>query len=72
MTTPRPAQSLHTRQGTRWGLKTKLILSMLFVGVVPLVASRLRASTGAALEGLEARPDGAIDAARLWRLGGAP
>ncbi|MEC4890817.1 MAG: ATP-binding protein [Nitrospira sp.] len=37
MATPRPAQSLYTRQGTRWGLKAKLILSMLFVGVVPLV-----------------------------------
>jgi hypothetical protein len=40
------------------------------LGVVPLVASGLRASTSAALEGFEVRPDGAIDAARLWRLGG--
>lgn len=33
-TTGRPQQEPH---GTRWSLKTKLILSMLFVGVVPLV-----------------------------------
>lgn len=33
MTTPRPAHVFRTK----WGLKSKLILSMLFVGVVPLV-----------------------------------
>ena len=37
MTTPRPAHPPHTTRETRWGLKTKLILSMLFVGIVPLV-----------------------------------
>ncbi|MEK7870140.1 MAG: hypothetical protein AAB271_07360, partial [Nitrospirota bacterium] len=37
MTTPRPARPPHTPRETRWGLKTKLILSMLFVGIVPLV-----------------------------------
>ncbi len=37
MITPQPAQPPLVQQGTRWGLKTKLILSMLFVGVVPLV-----------------------------------
>ncbi|NOS77634.1 MAG: HAMP domain-containing protein [Nitrospira sp.] len=37
MTTPRPARPPHTLRETRWGLKTKLILSMLFVGIVPLV-----------------------------------
>ncbi|MBX3335345.1 MAG: HAMP domain-containing protein [Nitrospira sp.] len=29
--------STTSRAGTRWGLKTKVILSMLFVGIVPLV-----------------------------------
>ncbi|HET8539440.1 MAG TPA: ABC transporter substrate-binding protein, partial [Anaeromyxobacter sp.] len=42
------------------------------LGIVPLVAAGLRASAGAALQGLAVRPDGAIDAAGLWRLGGAP
>ena len=42
------------------------------LGIVPLVASGLRASAGAALEGLAVRPDGAIDAASLWRLGAGP
>lgn len=37
MTTPKPARPPHTPRETRWGLKTKLILSMLFVGIVPLV-----------------------------------
>ena len=41
------------------------------LGIVPLVASGLRASTSASLEGLAVRPDGAIDASLLWRLGGA-
>jgi len=40
------------------------------LALVPLVASGLRASAGPALEGLVARPDGAIDGGRLWRLGG--
>ena len=40
------------------------------LGIVPLVASGLRASAGGALEGLAVRPDGAIDSAALWRLGG--
>lgn len=37
MTTPRPARPPHASRETRWGLKAKLILSMLFVGIVPLV-----------------------------------
>ena len=37
MTTPRPAHAPHTQRASRWGLKSKLILSMLFVGAVPLV-----------------------------------
>lgn len=37
MTTPRPARPPHAPRETRWGLKAKLILSMLFVGIVPLV-----------------------------------
>jgi len=41
------------------------------LALVPLVASGLRASAGPALEGLVARPDGAIEGGRLWRLGGA-
>jgi peptide/nickel transport system substrate-binding protein len=41
------------------------------LGIVPLVAAGLRASTGASLQGLVVRPDGAIDVASLWRLGGA-
>jgi peptide/nickel transport system substrate-binding protein len=41
------------------------------LGLVPLVASGLRASAGPALQGLSPRPDGAVDVGRLWRLGGA-
>ncbi|ULA64532.1 MAG: HAMP domain-containing protein [Nitrospira sp.] len=37
MTTPRPARAPRTPRETRWGLKSKLILSMLLVGIVPLV-----------------------------------
>ncbi|MCC6140137.1 MAG: HAMP domain-containing protein [Nitrospira sp.] len=37
MTTPKPAHAPQTTRETRWGLKSKLILSMLFVGIVPLV-----------------------------------
>jgi peptide/nickel transport system substrate-binding protein len=40
------------------------------LGIVPLVATGLRASAGAALEDLPARPDGAIDTGRLWLLRG--
>lgn len=41
------------------------------LALVPLVASGWRASLAPALEGLAARPDGVIDLAELWRLGGA-
>jgi peptide/nickel transport system substrate-binding protein len=40
------------------------------LGLVPLVATGWRASLGPALEGLVARPDGALDLAELWRVGG--
>lgn len=39
------------------------------LGLVPLVAAGWRASLGPALEGLTARPDGAVDLAGLWRVG---
>jgi hypothetical protein len=39
------------------------------LGLVPLVAAGWRASLGPALEGLAARPDGAVDLAGLWRVG---
>lgn len=42
------------------------------LGIVPLVASGLRASAGPALEGLSPGPGPALDLADLWRLGGAP
>ncbi len=40
------------------------------LALVPLVAVAPRASRGPALEGLAARPDGVVDLAALWRLGG--
>jgi peptide/nickel transport system substrate-binding protein len=38
--------------------------------LVPLVASGARASLGPRLQGLAPRPDGALDLADLWLLGG--
>lgn len=67
MTTPRPARPPHThRAETRWGLKAKLILSMLFVGIVPLViglgmafwqgSQEIRDVNGESLRRLQPRP----------------